>query len=140
MQMKLRLQRIVFKSSGILGWLHVDGDLMLRTLEHAFETVGAWAPKVPPGVYNCVRGTHTLKSGDKLETFEITGVPEHSGIIFHWGNFNADSDGCVLLGRYFLKPDLDLPESCATLAQSRLAVNDFMQRLAGVDSFQLEVI
>jgi hypothetical protein len=68
-------------------------------------------------------------------TFEITGVPGHTGILFHMGNYNQDSDGCVLLGESTV-PDPDP----TMITSSVLTFNQFMGSQTGVDTFQLTVI
>lgn len=141
--MKFLLKRGDYVKEGIFGVLSSD-DLPLvvdvpsaficQTLEHAYsvETPVGYAPKVPLGVYTCVRGTHQLEKMDHaFETFEVTNVPGHTNILFHSGNVNADSAGCILLG---LKNDND-----KEILESRAAFKLFMARLEGVDSFELTI-
>jgi hypothetical protein len=81
---------------GVFG--HIP-ELNLVTLEHAYSRGdGSFHAKVPQGRYKCVRGQHTLPNGHKLETFEVTHVPGHTGILFHPGNKYQDSAGCFLPG------------------------------------------
>ena len=73
-----------------------EDDFGCVTMEHSYDG----EPKLPPGLYPCVRGKHRLHGMEhEFETFEITQVPGHTGILFHVGNFNGDSDGCVCVGR-----------------------------------------
>ena len=68
-------------------------------------------------------------------TFEITDVPGHTGILFHMGNYNKDSDGCVLLG------EEAVPTSEPTMVtNSVVTFNSFMASQSGVDTFQLVVV
>lgn len=134
--MNLTLTRKRCTGDGIFGELSEEsGDICAVTLEHAYAIMGApfgWEPKIPPGQYLCRRGTHRLASMTQdFETFEITGVPGHSNILFHCGNYNADSEGCVLLG-------IRAEESM--IMQSREAFACFMAAQAGLDSFLLNVI
>jgi hypothetical protein len=112
--MDLVLRRKTKSGIGIFGeLLTLDGKLIAHTLEHAYhlmtttsvdqetKTVSAtssWEAKVPDGVFRCVRGMHQLHHGKPFETFMVTGVPNHSGILFHIGNYNRDSEGCILVG------------------------------------------
>ncbi len=115
-----------FADDGIFGILtDVSDGIVAYTLEHSYNKL----PKLTDGTYTCVRGQHVLHSGP-IETFEITGVPGHSGILFHYGNYNADSDGCVLLGD---------GETATSVTDSRGAFTKFMARLVGIDSFTLIV-
>lgn len=134
--MDLRLKRTSFEECGIFGVLSSqDGScIVATTLEHAYagsQEPVSFIPKVPPGVYKCVRGQHQLAHmTEPFETFEITDVPGHNHILFHVGNTNNDSEGCVLLG-------------CArvsnSVVSSRTAFVNFMQLQHGIDEFSLVV-
>jgi Family of unknown function (DUF5675) len=107
------------------------------TLEHAFILPSAplnWMPAMPDGIYRCQRGTHRLKNLIPFITFEVMGVPGHTGILFHVGNFDRDTEGCILLGRNVIKAPTGW-----WINQSRLTFNDFMGRQLGLDEFSLTV-
>lgn len=98
---------------------------------------------IAPGQYVC-RRTMYLKGG--YETFEITGVPGRSRILFHSGNTEEDVEGCVLLGKDFgavSVADEDAPgrpvRTKWAVVQSQKAFQDFMALLAGEQSFTLDV-
>jgi hypothetical protein len=125
--MDLFLRRTSYTDQGIFGILLDDkGDVVAYTLEHAYER----KPKLPPGIYHCVRGTHALGDKKPFVTFEVTGVEGHSGILFHVGNYNKDSSGCVLLG-------IDIDRNM--LLESRKAFERFMDVQKNVDTFTLTV-
>lgn len=95
---------------------------------------------IPVGEYHCVRVTSPTFG----ETFEITGVPGRSKILFHWGNTEEDTEGCVLLGMTFgalVVVDEDKRVATPKLAvlQSKLAFDQFMRDLDGVNEFKLLV-
>ena len=98
----LHLLRTNAIEGGIFGRLLMkDGTVIAFTLEHAYPlgNVPGYRAKIPPGVFLCVRGPHRLKGmTEDFLTYEVTGITGHSGLIFHWGNYNADSEGCILLG------------------------------------------
>jgi hypothetical protein len=125
--MRLTLTRHSFLPEGVFGSLELPGGLELHTLEHSYGN----RPKVKAGVYQCVRGPHQLSHGGPFETFEVKGVAGHTGILFHVGNTQADSSGCILLG---------MEEKGDALVKSRLAFNVFMASVSGLDQFELEVI
>lgn len=52
---------------------------------------------IPPGNYVCQR-VNSPKFGD---TFEVTKVPGRSHILFHKGNTEEDTHGCILVGEEF---------------------------------------
>lgn len=92
--MNLELRRKQYGATGVFGLM---GDLV--TLEHAYPEGLGFRAKIPVGIYECIRGQHCLHGmSESFETFEVTGVPQHTGILFHWGNWNRDSEGCILLG------------------------------------------
>lgn len=135
--MNLYLTRVSWVATGIFGRLQSeDGqELLIKTLEHAYPTAtipARFEPKLPPGVYTCKRGMHQLKNmAEPFETFEVLDVPGHTGILFHCGNVNADSEGCILLG---LRAD-----GVMDIEQSRIAFNVFLSYVDGLDFFELTV-
>lgn len=136
--MNLKLTRTLFEPYGIFGELAFTDASPLRycyTLEHAFQVGDQWMPVIPEGIYNCVRGWHQLSNAEPFETFEITGVEGHKGLLFHAGNFNADSHGCVLLGREII----DSAAGGKMIGNSKVTFENFMRRLADVDEFTLVV-
>ena len=114
--MNISLIRNSFTENGVFGELKDDsGSHLCCTLEHAYEQPdGSYAPKLPDGSYTCVFGQHELHSGP-IQTFEVTNVPGHQGILIHYGNFNADSDGCILVGQN--ATDVMVSNSRAVLSQ-----------------------
>jgi hypothetical protein len=85
---------------------------------------------IPAGIYKCVRW-HSEKHPN---TFQII-CPPHIALLFHSGNVEADSLGCILLG-----------SSRGKLGENRAILNSgntfkiFLEKTAEVDSFQLELI
>jgi hypothetical protein len=136
--MNLKLRRSDFLMTGIFGELESDDEsLLLQVLEHSYpiQEGGAsfstnWAPKVPPGQYTCVRGTHRLIHGAPFETFEVTNVPGHTGVLFHPGNTESDSEGCLLLG---------LSREKNIISHSLAAFEKFIECQIGCDSFMIDI-
>ena len=97
----MKLIRKDFRTDGIFGQLFKDDNTFFcYTLEHAFVFGDeAPSPAVHAGSYLCVRGDHTLPhKKDPFETFMLTEVPGHTGILIHPGNYQDDSSGCILVG------------------------------------------
>lgn len=139
--MNLTLTRTDFLASGIFGKIKDDnGFIDLYTLEHSFEFAQSpqsssmsYLPIIKPGQYTCVRGPHLLKGHDKfIETFEVLGVAGHTGVLFHPGNWNKDSEGCILLG---LVRDGNLG-----ILNSQEAFNRFMALQYDINRFILTVV
>ena len=136
--MTLKLRRQNYRPDGIFGVLEV-GLGKYWTLEHSYltETNGVkyYLPKLPPGTYDCVRGQHRLPGMDHdFVTFEVTNVPGHTGILFHWGNYNKDSAGCILLGK-----DRNMANTWY-VGESRTAFSDFMDDTKNETDFSLVVL
>lgn len=139
-QMDAILKRAIFSELGIFGTLTLGEDTdakIFRTLEHAYEiSESIWMPKIPVGTYVCKRGMHQLEGMTApFETFEILNVPGHTNILIHVGNYNKDSEGCVLIGLAAV-----LAGGNPMITQSREAFNEFMEMQIGVDEFTLAVV
>jgi Family of unknown function (DUF5675) len=104
--MNFTLQRQASAKDGCFGTLTNDSGFECVTLEHAYPVSfyspnSTYEPKVVAGTYTCV-----LHQPNRLPyvTYELQNVPDFqgqpvSGILIHIGNFNKDSDGCILLGK-----------------------------------------
>ena len=128
----MKLVRNAFTADGIFGVILDDsGKQLAVTLEHAYPSGNGFMPKIPPGTYTCTKGTHQLAGmAAPFETFEVTHVPGHTNILIHMGNYNKDSEGCILLG-----------ETCtnAMITNSKITFQLFMSNLSDTNSFQLSV-
>jgi len=136
--MDLLLTRKECRPDGIFSTLTtIDGGKVAETLEHAYPDAAGFSPKIPNGVFKCVRGMHRLHGmAADFETFEITGVAGHSNLLFHWGNYNKDSEGCILLGAstaFESSGDKMVTNSKTTFAK-------FLEMQKDIDSFMLTVI
>lgn len=130
--MKLILTRTRIDENGAFGALRTaEGSLVCYTLEHAYGPGPEYTPKLPAGEYICHRGMHALHDGLKFETFEVTGVVGHSGILFHVGNTQKDSEGCILVGT---------ARGTNNIANSRDGFIYLLKELQGQEQFILEVI
>ena len=134
---RLVLQRLVETRDGTFGMVED-----LHTLEEEATDLKGH-PRIPAGVYLCRRSYYHKGS---YETFEVTGVPGRSRILFHAMNTEEDTDGCIGLGlslQLLRVDDEDDPRHARVdklaLKFSRLAFDRFMERMAGVTAFQLEI-
>lgn len=96
---------------------------------------------IPVGLYTCVR----VQSPRFGATFEVSGVPGRSLIRFHWGNTEEDTEGCILLGRFYGAIDRVDEDTGKYLrkwgvaAPSKAAFVEWRDSLKGVQKFPLEV-
>lgn len=140
--MDMFLIRTSFEADGIFGrLLQSNGSQLAVTCEHSypcgegFEELNGWSVKLPAGQYTCVRGMHRLAHmAEPFETFEIMGVPGHTNILFHVGNYNSDSEGCVLIGQSVVKMD-----GVSMITNSRIIFAKLMALQTDVSSFILNV-
>jgi hypothetical protein len=136
--MNLRLERRFYRPDGIFSDLKDDtGKLIAVTLEHAYmDASGKFVPKIPQGAFTCKRGPHRLHGmSSDFMTFEICGVAGHSNLLFHWGNYNKDSEGCILVGK-----SIAFLNGMKMITRSRESFDQLIRLQDGVDSFQLIVI
>lgn len=141
---KLTLARFSKSDDGVLGRLIDEAGIMPRL--YTFEEEDLCNARniscIPPGSYICKR---TVYHRHGIESFEVTGVPNRTRILFHVGNHDGDTAGCILVGlrsgelRVRDEEDGEVRMKKAVL-QSRPAFDRFMEALEGVDEFTLDVI
>jgi Family of unknown function (DUF5675) len=135
--MDVILKRNRYREDGIFGVLLDDqGEGLFVTLEHAyFDDNFNYSPKLPEGSYICILGDHKLEGmTETFKAFEVTNVPGHTGILFHVGNYNSDSNGCILLGM-----NVNKATAGWAIESSRIAFEKFMKLQDGVTQFTLIV-
>ena len=99
----------------------------LQTLENPWLNNEPYISCIPSAIYECQR----INSPRFGNTFEVIDVPERTHILFHWGNYEKDTLGCILLG---------LSRAPGMITSSRKAFGEFMKYTSHVDEFILEVI
>ena len=125
------LNRTSYSEDGVFGLLISDDGQTFYTLEHSYKQAdGSYKPKVALGTYICQRHAPNRLP---YETFEVTNVPDFmdnsvTGILLHIGNYNKDSDGCILLGK---------GQTASMITHSKEAFEEFMSSLEGTNDFQL---
>lgn len=94
--MKLvRLNRAWQDSRATIGMLTIEGEEHdpIFTLENPLRKTSVDSI-IPPGIYIC-----SPYSGSKYkDVYIVKDVPGRSAILFHWGNTEKDTEGCILLG------------------------------------------
>ena len=120
------LHRVAIRHEGAFGVLLHDGLPFAVTLERTYDELderGRSSPKIPLGVYRCRRDF--FHRGGYI-TYEIR-VPGHSRLLFHRGNTEKDSEGCVLVAESFG----ELGREPAIL-ESVMGFAEFMRRASSV--------
>lgn len=131
--MNLTLRRHQFLPDGVFGEILDDhGDHLFVTLEHSYNQLeNNWYAKIAPGKYTCKR-RRSPRFG--FDVFQVMNVPGHSMIEIHPGNWDRDSDGCILIGYGISHSGQGI-----MVTDSRNAFKDFMNLQAGLNEFQLVV-
>ena len=125
------LKRIALTERGTFGVLLHKRVPFALTLEREWKNNQPNISCIPAGEYECKR----VRSPKFGNTFEVTNVPGRSHILFHKGNLQEDSYGCILVGGQYG----NLRGKPGVLA-SRRGFSEFLAELAGVDFFQLTII
>lgn len=86
---------------------------------------------IPTGEYICMR-VNSPKFGD---TFEICNVPNRDHILFHRGNIDDDSHGCVLVGEQF-----GTLNGSPSIQASKEGYGEFMNKNTGLSVFGIKII
>ena len=121
--MELRLERKWFTPATTIGELSVDGAFDCFTLEDVvrkgdiFVVKVSGATAIPEG-RDDVRISFSPKFGTELP--EIVDVPNFVGVRIHPGNTEADTEGCLLVGR---------ARGADRILESRLAFVPLMDRI-----------
>jgi hypothetical protein len=132
--MKFLLRRFAESADGTFGHLRMH-SFDLCTCEEEDRNNERGESRIPAGTYTCRRSVY-YRHGH--ETFEVTGVQNRSRILFHPGNTEEDSDGCILPGMDFgmvsvVDEETGERRKKLGVVQSRDAFWLFMQALDGVD-------
>jgi len=129
--MVVKLIRIETGNEGTFGVLLLNDEAFCVTLEPEDLDNQDSISCIPTGTYLCKRVV-SPKYGD---VFEVQDVPNREHILFHAGNRDNNTEGCILLAQYFgkLKGDRAVLNSGNTLKAFRLELEGHM-------SFALQII
>lgn len=103
------------------------------TLELPWKNNYAEISCIPAGKYICKR----VNSPRHGNTFEVTGVPSRTHILFHGANLISDLLGCIGVAEFYHnfsgKAGVANPTKGA-------AMQEFLQLTEGRDEFELEIV
>ena len=126
----MHIRRLPETVDGTFGIISEDGVPFALTCERKWLSNKKGESCIPTGEYTCERVT-SPKFGN---TFEIKNVLGRSEILFHKGNIEDDSHGCIILGEQF--------ESIKTkiaILSSEKGFSEFLSRLDGQNRFKLVI-
>lgn len=119
----LTLKRTHKREDGIFGVLDIDGKPFAVCLENS-------KLHIPKGEYECFRSYY---NAGKYETFEIP-VPNRTHILFHKGNVDENSKGCLLVAESF-----GILNGKVAVISSKEGFGEFMDYLSGENKFKLVI-
>ena len=131
--MNIIIERKASKNKTTLGSLYIDGVFECWTLEDELREIKGvpveqWKIKgetaIPEGAYSIVID---YSNRFKCMMPHILNVNGFEGIRIHSGNTNADTAGCVLVGRR-IEPGTDL-KSVPIISESRLAFEGLFEKM-----------
>ena len=125
-----KLIRVAYIEDGTFGVLFDEETPFCLTLEREWKDNRKGESCIPVGTYSCKR-VISPKFGN---TFEVCNVPGRSHILFHKGNLEDDSHGCILTGEEYGKY-----KNKIAIFSSGKAFSEFWERLKGLMNFELEV-
>lgn len=126
----VQLLRIFKRTDGVFGVLSIDNFPLCLTCERPWLNNQKGISCIPTGHF----GPKRVNSPKFGNTFEVP-VEGRSEILFHSGNIDDDSHGCIILGEEFNK----WTTGQLSVSSSKIAFALFMQELVGENEFQLEV-
>jgi len=115
---------------GTFGVLIIMSKVFCITLEPPDKLNIQNKSNIPAQQYLCQRYS-SMKYPD---TFQIINVPGRSYVLFHAGNIDEHTKGCILLSQYFGK----LKNNRAILNSGK-TFKDFMTLMTGIDRFHLTI-
>ncbi len=135
--MKLTLKRIASLNTATFGVLLADGVPFCLSVEPPWRDNAPRVSCIPDGRYTAQRcrtlAHYGFKDSPRFgDTFEVTGVPGRSLILFHKGNTAADTLGCIVLGEQF-----ELLNGQPAVLASGQAFAEFKLKTASLDTFDL---
>ena len=127
----ITMRRVSYLPEGTFGVIMQDNIPFALTGELPWLGNQSQVSCIPCGKYICKR-VNSPKFGD---TFEITGIPGRSNVLFHKLNIpKKESKGCVGIGEEFGMIGMNV----AILASGK-GYGEFMDRMKGVSGFELEI-
>lgn len=129
--MKLLLTRKDESENGTDGELKLPSGAKICTLELPWRDNNQNESCIPRGIYQS-RRVNSPKFGN---TFEVCNVPNRSNILFHKGNKEADTKGCILVGLAKMQDQ----NGKDIIAGSAAAFDLFKIETSSVDEFELEI-
>jgi hypothetical protein len=125
------IRRVATGDQGTFGVLIYENTPFSLSLEREWLDNQKSISCIPAGTYICSR-VDSPKFGD---TFEVTNVLGRSHILFHKGNLDEDSHGCILVGEQFGEV-----KGASGILSSKAGYNELMGIMKDVDIFRAVIV
>lgn len=137
---EMTIKRVVTGLEGTFGVIMLGNTPFALTLEREWRNNQKGISCIPAGNYIAQRcrtaPEYSFQDSPKFgDTFVVTEVEGRDKILFHKGNIDEDSHGCILVGEQFGS----LRDDTAILA-SKAGFGEFLRILKGYDTFKLSII
>lgn len=86
--------------------------------------------RIPGGFYRC----EPFNGAKYKDVYEIKDVPGRTNILFHWGNFEKDTLGCILIGN-----QAGIISGMPAVLNSVVTFQEF-RKIIGKKSFDLTIV
>jgi hypothetical protein len=135
----MELIRVAYTDNATFGVLKHEGIPFALTLERPWRNNENGKSCIPEGVYRVLRCRKSPDYGFKDSpqfgnTFQVYQVPKRNLILFHKGNIDDDTRGCILVGEQF-----EVVKGEAGIAASKQGFEQFLDKLKDVDEFELTI-
>ena len=135
--MKLQLVRVQFGEDAVNGMLFIDGVFECYTLEDQYQEVKVYGETcIPEGTYKLgfrkeggFHNRYKERFANHVGMIEILDIPNFKYVLFHLGNSDENTAGCILVGSS--QQDLDLSKD-GWISSSKLAYKNFYPKVSKV--------
>lgn len=143
--MRFYIKRIFKGSSYTIGKLYIDGEFFCDTIEDVVRNLPAVCPNTPHGRDCMCKEKVYARTAIPAGTYKVTmeysprfkrrlpylhDVPHFLGILIHSGNTDADSAGCIIVGRNTVK---------GKVLESRATLDKLISRIEDEKDITIEI-
>lgn len=134
------IKRIAGIPDGMFGVALWNGTPFALTLERPWLDNQVGLSCIPEGNYTCLRcrnsPDYNYQDSPRFgNTFQVFNVPGRSKILFHKGNIDDDTHGCILLGEQY-----EFIGRKVAILSSKKGFQEFKDYTQRIDEFNLNII